>query len=386
MQKIKIVMADISYRGGIAVYRNSLSKSLANLGVNVLTVAPYCRELSEIQIAKTLKPIIESGWWLKVKPLWIIDRSYSLLKNTLVRNSFVKYVRPNILHIQLTFPIFDIIFPNRLDIPQVLTLHNIFAHERRMENSRIITNRFYKQFSAIIVHSKQNRDELLTNFQIHKDKVYVIPHGCDKAKLVGKEIARKKLKLPLNSYPQILFAGSIRIYKGLNILLESFHHILPYFPNARLVVAGNVPYRRSFKSYYELIQKLNISDKVILRIDRIPQKDFDLYFQSSDITVLPYIEFHSQSGILLRAYSNQCPAVVTEVGNMGITANNDCTGIVVRPNSHLDLMRGIIDLSNDRRKQKKIKANMSHCIESKYNWHKVGQQTLKIYKTLLINR
>ena len=54
-------------------------------------------------------------------------------------------------------------------------------------------------------------------------------------------------------------------------------------------------------------------------------------FSRASWVLLPYVSFHSQSGVLADAYTYRVPLVVTDVGAIGPTVRSDGTGFVVPP-------------------------------------------------------
>ena len=139
----------------------------------------------------------------------------------------------------------------------------------------------------------------------------------------------------------------------------------------------------NFARYKKLINEEGLAEKVIIRNGYIPEDDADLYFQSADLMTLPYTNFTSQSGVLMRAYSNQTPVVVTDTGAMGEIVRKDATGNVVSPNSVKDLTDGILRILSDKKMKENAKRNMQLLVKTKYNWQKIAEDTIALYKKLL---
>lgn len=382
MQKIKIAMIDRDFR----LYRNSLVKALYDAGIDVTVIAPYNSEdINLIKNSKWLKPITLPYHYLNIKPFRLLYKSLVISNNILARDGFIKKLNPSIIHMQgISFPLFEFFLERKFDIPKIVTVHNIVPHEESFYNYLKILKKVYqkKGFNAFIVHSETCKNILCYYCLTNCNRVFVIPHGCSEVKITKKNEARSKLGLPLYVYPLILFFGYIRKYKGLMYLIKSLSYVQKDFPDVKLVIAGREMYD-NFSRYKKLINEEGLAEKVIIRNDYIPEDDADLYFQSADLMALPYTNFTSQSGVLMRAYSNQTPVVVTDTGAMGEIVRKDATGNVVSPNSVKDLTDGILRILSDKKMQENAKRNMQLLVRTKYNWQKIAEDTISLYKKLL---
>ena len=379
---MKILMIDDSYR----LYRNSLIKALSYRGLEVNAIIPCNNE--DAQITKNIKwlnPISKGNSWLKLKPIKIIHHSHMVAQNILLRDRLIKSACPSLIHMQgISYPLFEMLFGQQIEVPTIVTVHNVIAHDLFLYNLPRILKRIYekKRFSAFIVHSEQCKQMFCDYFSSLADRVFIIPCGCNEPKSMEKKKARSEINLPIEGYPLILFFGKIRKYKGLQYLIKSLAQITSYFPETQLVVAGKA-FHDKFESYLKIIRTENMQRRIIQRIGYIPEEEADMYFQAADLVVLPYTRFTSQSAVLMKAYSNQCPVVVTDTGAIGETVSKDCTGVVVPPSSTKHLADGILRILSDREMQKKAKANMLHLVQMEYNWNKIAAKTITLYKRIL---
>lgn len=381
MPKIKIVMIDDSYRR----YRNGLVNALLSSGIEVTVIAPYNTEDTNIiKNVKWLKPLRGNATYLNIKPLRIIHHSVIVSNNILARNRFIRKLKPSIIHMQgISFPLFELFLGKRFNIPRVLTVHNVIPHDKSMYNLAKIQKKAYQKcrFDAFIVHSEMCKKILCSYYPFISDRIFVIPHGCREIKTITKYEARLKLHLPVELYPLILFFGSIRKYKGLSYLIQSLSNIEKHFSDVKLVIAGRVLYDK-LEKYMRVINEENLTNRIILRIGHVPEEKVDLYFQAADLLVLPYTSFTSQSGVLMKAYSNQCPVVVTNTGAMGEAVSNDAIGMVVHPSSVKDLTNGIMKMLSSKQMQKNARKNMLLLAQTKYNWDTIAKETINLYNKL----
>jgi D-inositol-3-phosphate glycosyltransferase len=127
-------------------------------------------------------------------------------------------------------------------------------------------------------------------------------------------------------------------------------------------------------------------DRIIERIEYIPDEQTELYFKAADLLVLPYTRIF-QSGVLFLGYGFGLPAIAANVATLKEEIIEGKTGLVFRSQDSSDLAKTIdryfaSDLFHeleDRRPQIKAYAN------ERYSWDKVAVITTAVYSDLLRN-
>lgn len=150
----------------------------------------------------------------------------------------------------------------------------------------------------------------------------------------GARLAREEAISLLNLDPKchyVLFFGFIREYKGLDLLLDAFADERLKQSDIRLLVAGE--FYGDSTPYLQKIQDLQISDKVILFNDYIPDNEVNRYFSVADIVAQPY-KTATQSGVTQIAFHFEKPMLVTNVGGLPEIVPDGKIGYVVEPDSH----------------------------------------------------
>ena len=130
--------------------------------------------------------------------------------------------------------------------------------------------------------------------------------------LVKREEALKNIDLDTD-WDYLLFFGFIREYKGLDLALKALASAKLKGQKLKLIVAGE--FYKDAKPYFDLVDTLAISDRVIFRSDFIPDKLVPAYFSAADLIVQPYKEA-TQSGVTQIAYHFNKPILVTDVGGL----------------------------------------------------------------------
>lgn len=86
----------------------------------------------------------------------------------------------------------------------------------------------------------------------------------------------------------------------------------------------------SREPYIEQIERLGLSDKVILHDHFIPDAKVRYYFSAADCVVLPY-KSATQSGVTQIYYNFCTPVIVTNVGGLAEIVPDDRVGYVCPP-------------------------------------------------------
>jgi glycosyltransferase involved in cell wall biosynthesis len=115
----------------------------------------------------------------------------------------------------------------------------------------------------------------------------------------------------------------------LDLLLEAFSdERLKKFP-VKLIISGE--FYEDSKPYFDIIEKHNLHDRIILKTDFVPDSEVANYFCSADLITLPYRDA-TQSGVTQIAYFFEKPMLVTNVGGLSELVPNGKSGYVVTPN------------------------------------------------------
>jgi len=96
------------------------------------------------------------------------------------------------------------------------------------------------------------------------------------------------------------------------------------------------------KMYDELIEKLGIKDRLILRTDFITDSEVKYYLSASDFVIQPY-KNATQSGVTPLAYHFEKPMLVTNVGGLPDLVPDKKAGLVCEPNAE-DIAKHISEL------------------------------------------
>lgn len=273
----------------------------------------------------------------------------------------------------------------------VLTAHNVNAGKRDSNDSWInrLTLRIqYRLADHIFVHTDAMKRELVEDFGMRAGAATVIPIGINNSvPVTGLTSAQAKRRLGLDDGDRaILFFGHIGPYKGLEFLVAAFQRIAATNPAYRLIIAGKP--KRGGERYVDEIQRAIRGDasreRVIQRIEFIPDEETEVYFKAADVLALPYTQVF-QSGVIVLGYSFGLPVIAADVGSLREDIVAGRTGLLCRAADPADLANAIEtyfeselfkSLESRRREIREYAA-------AQHSWDAVGEVTRAVYTELL---
>jgi glycosyltransferase involved in cell wall biosynthesis len=208
---------------------------------------------------------------------------------------------------------------------------NIIPHEKRPGDIPF-TRYFLKACDGYITMSEKVMHDLRT-FQPDRPAQQVAHPLYDNfGEPIPTEAARQRLRdqgIDIGDKDRILlFFGFIRKYKGLDIVLEAMADPRIRDMGIRLLVAGE--FYEDAAPYHELIARLGIADRLLLRTDFIPDSEVRNYLCAADAVIQPYRNA-TQSGVTPLAYHFEKPMIVSNVGGLPALVPHELVGLVAEP-------------------------------------------------------
>jgi len=265
----------------------------------------------------------------------------------------------------------------------VLTVHDVIPFDARDWDLSWL-HRLYNEADRIIVHTFSSKSSLLETFGISDDRVRVIPHGpflhFSMEERLPPDLAKQRLGFNSGS-SLILFFGQIKRVKGLRYLIHAFRAILEQHSGARLAIVGP-EWKETFAGYAALIRKLGLTEKVLTRIEYIPDGEVGLYFSAADVVALPYTESY-QSGVLFMACSFAKPVVASAVGGLVEVVENGKTGLLVSPRDVDGLAQALLSLLQQPDVAKEMGERGRFLVETDFSWQSIARKTAAVYAETL---
>jgi D-inositol-3-phosphate glycosyltransferase len=307
--------------------------------------------------------------------------------------------KPKIFHILWNnkFQLFDrtllMLYYKLLRRRIVFTAHNVNAGKRDSDDSWL--NRFslkvqYNLSDHVFVHTEGMKREMISEFHVPESKVSVIPFGVNNTvPNTGLSSAEAKRRLDVSSGDKtMLFFGNIAPYKGLEYLIAAFSALLKKDRSYRLLIVGKP---KGPKTYWNEIRRTivnsNIGDRVIEKIEYVPDEATELYFKAADALVLPYAHVF-QSGVLFLGYNFGLPAIAADVASLKNEIVEGKTGLVFRAQDPSDLASKIDEYFKSElfSNLENTRFQIKQYANDRYSWSKVAEITTAVYSNLLSSR
>lgn len=163
------------------------------------------------------------------------------------------------------------------------------------------------RFDALIVHGEETRAALLAQ-GLADECLHVVPHPPMELAAAGPaDLAA----VPDPAVPRILFFGTIRPYKGVDLLVEACLALWREGAAFELAVAGK-PFR-DIAPLLESVRAAGFGERLVTDLGFLTEQRLDAHMRKADIIAFPYRAIDS-SGAFLSALHHGKAMVATRVG------------------------------------------------------------------------
>ena len=277
---------------------------------------------------------------------------------------------------------------NRLSIPTVYTLHEIYPHISTEEEKKIFLDS-YKYVDHLVVLTEDAKREIeKTDLDM---PVTVIPHGSYHAMDKGiidrkraREIIGEKLGVKIDRNTNVVgFFGYIRKYKGLIYLIRSASKVLKRFSNTIFFAAGSIELDEDPSSYSREIEGLGLENNFFLYDKYVKgQEFFESIFKSSDVMVYPYIGI-SQSGAMITAIGMKRPVIISKIGSFIDELEKKNIILTSKPGDPDSIADKIIWVLEDKLRAERFAERAHRVFRREYSWNKIAKSYMEVYNSVL---
>lgn len=263
------------------------------------------------------------------------------------------------------------------------TVHNVYPHKYPKYVPKWVVNRVsraaMRRCDGLFVLGRRLERELAAFLGDGHPPIFIVPHGvwtvpdADGGPPVEQRLATKKL----------LFFGSIRANKGLDLLLRAAEQLKEY----SFTIAGE-PWEMEYfqKQIVPQVARLRAMGVDVQMMDRfIAEAEVGPLFKSHAAIVLPYTSgFVAQSGVVYMALAYGLPVVASEAGGLRDLMAEARIGVTFDGSSPDALVAAVRSLEGDA-----VRADLARGLaESKerYSWSAAARATIAGYATVHAGR
>jgi len=217
---------------------------------------------------------------------------------------------------------------------------------------------------------------LVNNYEMRPEQVSILRNGVNLSRFRTFPESGNDVRHELGfgpATPVVLSASNLRPEKGLDVLLKAFPAILKKCPSAVLVILGDGPERTHLEN---LASALGLGEHVRFLGLR---SDVQRFMRICDVLVVPSIWQEPAGLVVLEAMACAKPVVVTAVGGMPEPVLNGITGLIIPPNSEVDLAQAVSSILVDQLRALRMGAAARKHVETEYSMDRWVALTLREY-------
>ena len=313
---MKVFVVDQSFFG--LLYDVQFSAALAAAGADTTLIGRPLRPYEEVTSSGFRMLPLFYGFAERLpgrlKPLARATKGVEHARGMQALIDLVRRERPDVLHFEwIVLPLLDRIFLPRLArlVPLVLTVHNSVPWHGTSSSSLMIKghDEVLRVFDHLIPHTGNIRDHLRGQ-GIPDERMSLLPHPAVRLPRVPEAAARFAAK-GAGDPVQILLFGSLKPYKGADVLVRAGLLLARHRRDFRIAICG--------KAFYDLeplraeIAAAGAADLIRIEARHQSEQELGTQLEEADLVVFPYREIDA-SGAFACASQFGKPIVATDLG------------------------------------------------------------------------
>ena len=272
---------------------------------------------------------------------------------------------------------------NFTKIPHITTIHDIFS---------VYDKNFWKKWSKQSNVSYANArlvpffEKLIMRFRF--DCIHTVSNATQ------KDIQKIGTKKPICIIPncvqdeeqiivepntnQFVYLGRLVFYKNINIILKAFKIVVNEFPDTRLIIAGDGPYKKSLQ---KIAKKLNINDRISFT-GYVTSKQKSKILAESNALLFPSI-IEGFGIVMLESFQQKRPVIVSDIPPMSDIVENNTTGLIVDPYDEKKWADAITRFIKNPSESEMMGKNGNNTLKTKYSEKIMYEKLINMYESVL---
>jgi len=215
---------------------------------------------------------------------------------------------------------------------------------------------------------------------LDKGIVKVVPAGVNVEMFANGDSEKIRKRHGLHGVPVVMYTGALEEFQRIDYLLEAMRHTLHTYPDARLLMVGNIINPEGRARYENMARNLGIADKVIF-LDAVPLHELADYLAAADVTVIPRPDCPGHPVKLLNYMAAGKAIVSFKGGAKGL--HHMFNGYLVEDHDHKALGDGISFLLDRLEMQVLLGENAKKTIVGNFDWATLAKGVEAIYYAML---
>lgn len=233
---------------------------------------------------------------------------------------------------------------------------------------------------GFVVLGEFHKNELRKQLQLGPEfPIEIVSDGADVIdELIPRAKAREKLGIDYAGNI-FLYLGVLRKDKGIEYFIEAIANLSDF--DFKVIIAGS-PFEWSRIELEKMIIEHNLSSKVILDLNYVPDEKIAYYYCAADFVVFPYsVNYSGSCGPMTKGASTyHKPVIVTDVSDIGRMVKQFRNGLVVPPNDASALAQAMLEFLNLSTEDQANLVGNAKKVAYEHSWPKVADSLIEFLK------
>jgi len=181
------------------------------------------------------------------------------------------------------------------------------------------------------------------------------------------------LNVKVNPF-QLVSVGRLVLNKNLKVAIKAIEKVKESFPKVTLLIVGEGPERQNLES---LVSKLELKENVIFK-GQVTEGQKNNLIASSQALVFPSL-FEGFGMVILEAYNQSKPVLVSDVKPLSNLVENKKTGLVISQNNEEKWAQAIISILSKPDEASKMGFAGKKTLEENYSLEDMLNKVIKMY-------
>jgi len=177
---------------------------------------------------------------------------------------------------------------------------------------------------------------------------------------------------------QFICIGRLVFYKNIEILIKAINIVKKQEKEIRLVIVGGGP---QLEKIQEIVKKLNLEENIIIKGYVTSEEKINLISQSNAMLFPSKCEGFGL--VILEAFSQNKPVLVSDIPPMSDIINHKETGFVLNSNDEKVWAEHILKLVKNPQESQTMGKNGNQILKKEYNQELFYQNIIKMYNDVL---
>jgi glycogen(starch) synthase len=277
-------------------------------------------------------------------------------------------------------PVLDLLQKRRL----VFHFHGPWAGESRAEGEsgvnvaikRTIESLVYRRADRFIVLSSAFAEILARQYDIARDRIFVVPGGVDADRYClsgSRRDARDKLQLPADR-PLIVSVRRLIHRVGLEGLIDAMIEVRQSSPEALLLIAGQGALSGELA---ERVAAHGLQDHVRL-LGFVAEDDLPLLYRACDLSVVPSLALEGFGLPAIESLAAGTPVLVTPIGGLPEIVTEFDPGLVLPDATTASLAHAMSRALHDLGRLPSSES-CARYVREHYHWPVIARKVLDVY-------